>query len=978
MSAITSEESPSPDNTSSPDALTAAAEVPRSFAGDGAEDAISVLARLAKTLPSCLAASGAGRENRTNLIRKLDELEAKLKQSPASAKDLLMAELAELDAALQAWRQKPTGGPRDEALAMESDDGGTAVLPSSGEANAPGSAASESEASNRAAAADSPGRHERENINFDAASRAEGERKTLPVGSGRHSEAAQADYPQPPQPDRLSRQLRLSLTKLAAMGAALPSAIRDQGVAARAESSPAPGGEQGHYEPIARQIKTVHRQLAAQIEAGLTTATSEMAALKSLVGALSEEVELLRPPRTEQTGEGLETKIARLAARLDQTAESLAPLAALEGSVGEMSARLDELFATVMSVSNQPGRSAANENPACEGIQDILREIAGLRAVHEETANRADAAFSAIRQSLEDIACLCARMEASAKAAGLDRWGAGLDPSDPFAPILNHLKQHGEDGALKAKGWADRRAAQPASVAAGAAADEKERTNSSTPAPAAGSMADTAGFLIEPGLGFPCRRESDRREEGSDLGPSQVCDEQVGRTDFIAAARRAARRAQMEQSGAIAESPPESGTRNKLRSLAAQSRAFLARHRRLLIVGAALLIAAGSAFVLERALVRLRLVESSSGFLGHRQESAERTKPEAVDVGQGDKSLASAPSPSTTHSGQPAANRDQRADAIGTPASDPLPAKQVPLDPLAPQSFAVPNALGGQSLRAARAIPGSDTILAATMRPAGSVPPAGSRHQLAPAQPSAPGARIGTRASPASVPSRAEPDKDLIARAEAGDVAAQFELGTRYAEGAAGGRNYELAAQWYDRAAQQGHAVAQYRLASLYEKGLGVDKSLQRAKDLYERAAENGNVRAMHNLGVLAAEGDDGKPNYTSAALWFGKAAEYGIRDSQFNLAVLLARGLGVPKDLVKSYTWFAIVAAAGDADAARKRDEVAARLTASELAAANAVAAAFAPRPADRAANEASPSQPPGEAIPAQGQPVKPKVSGL
>jgi len=135
----------------------------------------------------------------------------------------------------------------------------------------------------------------------------------------------------------------------------------------------------------------------------------------------------------------------------------------------------------------------------------------------------------------------------------------------------------------------------------------------------------------------------------------------------------------------------------------------------------------------------------------------------------------------------------------------------------------------------------------------------------------------------------------------------------------------------------------------------------------------------MHNLGVLAVEGNDGKPNYTSAALWFGKAAEYGIRDSQYNVAVLLARGLGLPKDLVKSYTWFAIVAAAGDADAAKKRDEVAARLTSSELAAANAAAAAFEPRQMQSAANEAPPPAAHPEAAQAtQAQPAKPKVSGL
>jgi len=48
------------------------------------------------------------------------------------------------------------------------------------------------------------------------------------------------------------------------------------------------------------------------------------------------------------------------------------------------------------------------------------------------------------------------------------------------------------------------------------------------------------------------------------------------------------------------------------------------------------------------------------------------------------------------------------------------------------------------------------------------------------------------------------------------------------------------------------------------------------------------------------------------------------VRDSQYNLGILYARGLGVPRDLAASYKWFAIAAAAGDADSAKKRDDVA------------------------------------------------------
>ncbi|HET6376671.1 MAG TPA: hypothetical protein VFF88_11545, partial [Methylocella sp.] len=226
-----------------------------------------------------------------------------------------------------------------------------------------------------------------------------------------------------------------------------------------------------------------------------------------------------------------------------------------------------------------------------------------------------------------------------------------------------------------------------------------------------------------------------------------------------------------------------------------------------------------------------------------------------------------------------------------------------------------------------------------------------------------------------SPPSESPQSAALAARAQSGEAAAQFELARLYAQ-AGGPRNYELAAQWFGKAAMQGHAIAGFRLGSLYERGLGVARDLQRAKELYQQAAEKGNVRAMHNLGVLAAEGPDGKPNYASAALWFGKAADFGIRDSQYNVAVLLARGLGVPKDLVKSYTWFAVVAASGDADAARRRDEIAARLTTSELASASAAAASFRPREPDPAANETPGPQAGGP--PPQAAPLTPKVSGL
>ncbi len=215
--------------------------------------------------------------------------------------------------------------------------------------------------------------------------------------------------------------------------------------------------------------------------------------------------------------------------------------------------------------------------------------------------------------------------------------------------------------------------------------------------------------------------------------------------------------------------------------------------------------------------------------------------------------------------------------------------------------------------------------------------------------------------------------------AQNGNAKAQYVLATNYASGHGVQRDLHLAVQWYEKAAQAGLAPAQYRLGSLYEKGLGVQRNANQAMAWYRKAADHGNVRAMHNLAVLTAEGGEGgKPDYANAAQWFRKAAEYGVRDSQYNVAILLARGLGVPQNLTLSYVWFAAAAAQGDADAGSKRDDVGARLSPADLAAAKATAAAFRPKTPDPAANDVE-APAGGWGTPAAiGKPGHPKVSQL
>jgi localization factor PodJL len=91
---------------------------------------------------------------------------------------------------------------------------------------------------------------------------------------------------------------------------------------------------------------------------------------------------------------------------------------------------------------------------------------------------------------------------------------------------------------------------------------------------------------------------------------------------------------------------------------------------------------------------------------------------------------------------------------------------------------------------------------------------------------------------------------------------------------------------------------------------------------------------------------------------WFRKAADRGVADSQYNLGILYARGIGVEQNLAESFKWFSLAAAQGDADAGRKRDDIAKRLDAQSLAAAKLAIQTFTPEPQpDDAINVTAPA---------------------
>lgn len=80
--------------------------------------------------------------------------------------------------------------------------------------------------------------------------------------------------------------------------------------------------------------------------------------------------------------------------------------------------------------------------------------------------------------------------------------------------------------------------------------------------------------------------------------------------------------------------------------------------------------------------------------------------------------------------------------------------------------------------------------------------------------------------------------------AEAGSIAARYELGKAYLYGRGTPQHFQLAAEQLLHAAQAGHPEAQYLLARMYQNGQGGPQDLVRAYMWLNVAAANGHPTA--------------------------------------------------------------------------------------------------------------------------------------
>jgi TonB family protein len=158
-------------------------------------------------------------------------------------------------------------------------------------------------------------------------------------------------------------------------------------------------------------------------------------------------------------------------------------------------------------------------------------------------------------------------------------------------------------------------------------------------------------------------------------------------------------------------------------------------------------------------------------------------------------------------------------------------------------------------------------------------------------------AALGTRAA-------AETIEELTAAAATGAGDAQLAVALAYDEGKVVKRNPRLAADWYQKAADQGIGVAELQLGYFAEKGQGLGQSFDDARAHYERAIGLGCAAAGLQLGLMDIEGWGGPRDLAEAARLIGAAAKSGDPIAQRVYGGMYFSGFAVSRDLEQALYW--------------------------------------------------------------------------
>ena len=568
------------------------------------------------------------------------------------------------------------------------------------------------------------------------------------------------------------------------------------------------------------RLDTLANALSASSEAGHAVPHE----LEKLLSGLIEKLEWVQLTHTDHAALGaLEDRIAQLIKRLDASDARLGNLEAVERGIADLLVHIDQIRGSAGA-----GTVGATRKP----VDAIARDVAEIKRSERRTQDSLEAVHGAVEHVVDRLAMI---------ESGMHEGVTGAEASNDAEPAPEP---------------APPRAAKLAAVLESMPAGTAAPTPTPAPATPATANAEIPGrrgaaprspidpnlppdHPLEPGsAGGPRATPSAAEriaasEAVADFAKPSVSSEQGAKPNFIAAARRAAQ--------AAAAAPPERQARGESATISVAQSAKPSRLRKLIVAGAAVLIAGAFLHVALR-MFQDRTPPSSNPAEPPAAPMQQPAPPNVLPEADSSKaqpqsgplvlSVPGAPGQSapTAVPGAPPAQAPG-ASSGPTPAAPPrtMPSAPAATPPITQHQSSLPN-WGDITGALPRRVPPPPQAEPPASIAAGQVPAASAPAMVVEKLPAAIGG------------------PKLRAAAISGDAAAEFEVATRFAEGHGVLQSDGEAVRWLELAAKQGLAPAQFRLGGFYEKGIAVRKDLATARDLYAAAAAKGNGKAMHNL----------------------------------------------------------------------------------------------------------------------------------
>jgi localization factor PodJL len=571
-------------------------------------------------------------------------------------------------------------------------------------------------------------------------------------------------------------------------------------------------------------IETLLRSLEAKFEASANAPVD-----REVVAQVADEVaRRLHDNNARKVDlEAVAQQIDAIYARIDVLAGKAARADDPEPVVRELLERLREA----------DGAQSSHASETSAAINAALgAHLAELRTEQATTDRRTQSRFADLQSILETLTARLTSIESELASDDIDEElrppARPASPAPSVGSALPGVEALGQEAAPQRMA--------PAQPKAAASAEDP----SSQPI-------NGEDFLIEPGAAAP-QRAREARELAQMIGPKTNPAVSI----HIAAARRAAQAAMMENSAAPNGGVVKIQTGSERPPFAARgvqtARAFYASHRRTVLLGVAIAVAATLA--VRMAAVRAPLLQRSE-LSGQAVKSAKVDAPkgERADVSGSIRSVGGSIDVAPTASiAQPSAKSSapDLAPQSGPSAAELMATIPPGISPSLRDAVAagLPTAQYELAMRLfeGRGLPKDQPAAARWFERAASLGFAPAQYRLGSMYEKG----IGVTRDPAAA------KRWYLKAAEAGNAGAAHNLAVMNAEPSGGDPDYLGAAKWFRRAAELGVRDSQYNLAILYARGLGVEKDLGQSFLWFSLAAQQGDADAAKKRDEIADEMD--------------------------------------------------------------------------------------------------------------------------